>query len=150
MSRAENLGVEHLGQLSRPGENGAGSSGARDAEQSATQAPRAEAAAATSTRRSVSDFYLVIIVRRIIGSLTAAMPGWLIVILGVCLMIPLVRLAALLFTVVLCLIQPARIRRAANAWKDSKPQRRSDEMPGQPSGDFPSTMPVAEPPPSSR
>jgi hypothetical protein len=39
---------------------------------------------------------------------TAVMPGWLIVICGVCLVIPLVRLAALLFTAGLCLIQPAK------------------------------------------
>jgi len=34
------------------------------------------------------------------------MPGWLIVICGVCLAIPLARLAALLFTAGLCLVQP--------------------------------------------
>jgi hypothetical protein len=34
---------------------------------------------------------------------------------GVCLVIPLVQLAALLFTAGLCLIQPAKVRRAASA-----------------------------------
>jgi hypothetical protein len=90
ISSAKNLATEDLGQVSRPGEDGAGSSGARDAEQSAKQAPRAEAGPAISTRRRASDYYAVIFVRRIIRSLTAAMPGWLLVILGVCLVIPLV------------------------------------------------------------
>ena len=70
----------------------------------------------------------MITVRKIIRSLTAAMPGWLIVICGVCLVIPLARLAALLFTAALCLIQPARVRRAASAWKGGKSHRRCDEM----------------------
>jgi hypothetical protein len=59
----------------------------------------------------------MITVRKATRSLTAVMPGWLIVICGVCLVIPLVRLAALLFTAGLCLIQPAKVRRAASAWK---------------------------------
>ena len=70
---------------------------------------------------------VVITFRKIIRSLTAAMPGWLIVICGVCLAVPLVRLAALLFTVAFCLIQPVRVRRAASAWKGGKSHRASDE-----------------------
>jgi len=57
----------------------------------------------------------MIIVRTITRSLTAVMPGWLIVICGVCLAIPLARLAALLLIERLCLVQPARVRRAASA-----------------------------------
>jgi hypothetical protein len=37
------------------------------------------------------------------------MPAWLLLICGVCLFIPLARLATLLFTAALCLIQPARV-----------------------------------------
>ena len=37
----------------------------------------------------------MIAVRKVVRSLTAAMPGWLLVICGVCLAIPLARLAAL-------------------------------------------------------
>jgi hypothetical protein len=59
----------------------------------------------------------VISVREITRSLIAVMPGWLMIICGVCLAIPLARLAALLFTAGLCLIQLARVRRAASAWK---------------------------------
>jgi MFS superfamily sulfate permease-like transporter len=51
------------------------------------------------------------------------MPGWLILMCGVCFFIPLARLAALLFAAGLCLIQPARIRRAASAWKGGKSHR---------------------------
>jgi hypothetical protein len=40
----------------------------------------------------------MITIRKITRSLTAVMPGWPIVIYGVCLAIPLARLAALLFT----------------------------------------------------
>jgi hypothetical protein len=69
----------------------------------------------------------VITVRKITRSLTAVMPGWLIAICGVCLVIPLARLAALVFTVGLCLIQPARVRRAARAWKGGKSHRAFDE-----------------------
>jgi len=70
----------------------------------------------------------MITVRKITRSLTAVMPGWLIVICGVCLAIPFARLAALLFTAGLCLVQPARVRRAASAWKGSKSHRAFDEM----------------------
>jgi hypothetical protein len=61
--------------------------------------------------------------------LTAVMPEWLIVICGVGLAIPLARLAALLFTAGMCLVQPARVRRAASAWKDGKSHRAFGEMP---------------------
>ena len=57
----------------------------------------------------------MITVREVTRSLTAVMPGGLIVTCGVCLAIPLARLAALLFTAGLCLVQPARVRRAASA-----------------------------------
>jgi hypothetical protein len=43
---------------------------------------------------------------------------------------PVGRLAALLFTAVLCLVQPARVRRAASAWKGGKSHRACGEMPG--------------------
>jgi hypothetical protein len=59
--------------------------------------------------------YPMITVRKVTRSLAAVMPGWLVVICGVCLVIPLARLAALLFTAGLCLVQPARVRRAASA-----------------------------------
>jgi UPF0716 family protein affecting phage T7 exclusion len=58
------------------------------------------------------------------------MPGWLAVICGVCLVIPLVRLAALPLTAGPCLVQPARVRRAASAWKGGTSQRACGEMPG--------------------
>ena len=57
----------------------------------------------------------MITVREVTRSLTAVMRGWLIVTCGVCLAIPLARLAVLLFTAGLCLVQPARVRRAAGA-----------------------------------
>ena len=41
--------------------------------------------------------------------------------------IPLARLAASVFTAALCLVQPARVRRAASAWKGGKSHRRCDE-----------------------
>jgi hypothetical protein len=68
----------------------------------------------------------VITARKIVRSLTAAMPGWLLLICGVCLAIPLARLAALLLTAVVCLTQPARVRRAASAWKGGKSHRLRD------------------------
>ena len=71
----------------------------------------------------------MITIRKVTRSLTAVMPGWLIVICGVCLALPLARLAALLFTAGLCLVQPARVRRAASAWKGGKSHRAFDEMP---------------------
>ena len=70
----------------------------------------------------------MITIRKITRSLTTVMPGWLIVICGVCLAIPLARLAALLFTAGLCLVQPAKVRRAASAWKGGKSHRAFDEM----------------------
>lgn len=74
----------------------------------------------------VRDRDCVITARKIARSLTAAMPGWLALLCGVCLAIPLARLAALLFTAVLCLAQPARVRRAASAWKGGKSHRARD------------------------
>ena len=68
----------------------------------------------------------VITARKIVRSLTATMPGWLLLVCTVCLAIPLARLAALLFTAVLCLAQPARVRRAASAWKGGKSHRVRD------------------------
>jgi hypothetical protein len=41
----------------------------------------------------------------------------------------LARLAALLFTAGLCLIQPARVRRAASAWKGGKSPALSMKFP---------------------
>jgi hypothetical protein len=74
----------------------------------------------------------MITARKVTRSLTAVMPGWLIVICGICLVIPLARLVALLFTAGLCLAQPARIRRATSAWKGGKSHRARDEPPAQP------------------
>ena len=76
----------------------------------------------------------MITVRKITRSLTAVMPGWLIAICGVCLAIPLARLAALLLTAGLCLVQPARVRRAACAWNGGKSHRTFDEIPALPPG----------------
>jgi hypothetical protein len=72
----------------------------------------------------------VITFRKLLRSLTAAMPGWLLVICAVCLFVPLARFAALLFTAALCLIQPARVRRAASAWKAGKSHRALEQHPG--------------------
>ena len=69
----------------------------------------------------------MITIRKIVRTLTAAMPAWLIIVCGVCLAIPLVRLAALALTAGLCLVQPARVRRAASAWKGGKSHRASDD-----------------------
>ena len=74
----------------------------------------------------------MIVVRKVVRSLMAAMPGWLLVTFGVCLAIPLARLAVLLFTAAVCLVQPARVRRAASAWKGGKSHRRCDESPAGP------------------
>lgn len=83
----------------------------------------------------------MITVRKVTRSLTAVMPGWLIVICGICLAIPLARLASLLFTAGLCLIQPARIRRATSAWKGGKSHRTCDETTAQPdAGKGPATL----------
>lgn len=73
---------------------------------------------------------LMITFRRTIRSLTATMPGWLILICGVCLAVPLVRLAALVLAAGLCLVQPARVRRAASAWKGGKSHRAFDASSG--------------------
>ena len=78
----------------------------------------------------------MITVRKVMRSLAAVMPGWLIVICGVCLDIPLTRLAALLFTVGLCLIQPARVRCGANAWRGGRSYRAFDEIPALPGPDL--------------
>ena len=69
----------------------------------------------------------MIVVRKVVRSLMAVMPGWLLVVLGVGLAIPLVRLVVLILTAVLCLMQPARVRRATSAWKGGKSHRRRDE-----------------------
>jgi hypothetical protein len=74
----------------------------------------------------------VITARKTTRGLTAVMPGWLLVICGVCLAIPLTRLAALLFTAGLCLVQPGKVRRAASAWKGGKSHRAFDDMPARP------------------
>ena len=74
----------------------------------------------------------MIVVRKVVRSLMAVMPGWLLVIFGVCLVIPLARLVVLILTAVLCLMQPARVRRAASAWKGGKSHRRYDESPAGP------------------
>jgi hypothetical protein len=74
----------------------------------------------------------VIVVRKVVRSLTAAMLGWLLVVFGVCLAIPLARLVVLLLTAALCLVQPARVRRASSAWKGGKSHRRCDESPAGP------------------
>ena len=71
----------------------------------------------------------MITVRKVARSLAAAMPVWLIVACGVCLAIPLARLAALLLTATLCVIQPSRVRRASSAWKGGKSHRVSDGSP---------------------
>ena len=68
----------------------------------------------------------MITIRKITRSLAAAMPAWLAIVCAVCLAIPLARLAALAFTAGLCLIQPARIRKAASAWKGGKSHRAAD------------------------
>jgi hypothetical protein len=68
----------------------------------------------------------VIVVRKVVRSLMAAMPGWLLVIFGVCLAIPLARLVVLVLAAAVCLVQPARVRRAASAWKGGKSHRRCD------------------------
>ena len=69
---------------------------------------------------------MMITVHKITRSLTAAMPGWLLAFCAVCLVIPLVRLAALLVVAVPCLIQPVRVRRASSAWKGGKSHRAFD------------------------
>jgi hypothetical protein len=69
----------------------------------------------------------VIVVRKVVRSLMAAMPGWLLVIFGVCLAIPLARLVVLVLAAAACLVQPGRVRRAASAWKGGKSHRRCDE-----------------------
>jgi hypothetical protein len=74
----------------------------------------------------------VIVVRKVVRSLMAVMLGWLLVVFGVCLAIPLARLVVLVLTAVLCLMQPARVRRAASAWKGGKSHRRYDEIPAGP------------------
>jgi hypothetical protein len=71
----------------------------------------------------------MITVRKVTRSPTAVMPGWPVVIRGVCRAIPLARLAALLSTAGLCLVQPARVGRAASAWKGGKSPRAFDAMP---------------------
>lgn len=55
------------------------------------------------------------------------------IVCSVGLVIPLARLAALLFTAGLCLIQPAKAPAARLAWKDGKSYRAFDEMPARPS-----------------
>ena len=74
----------------------------------------------------------MIVVRKVVRSLMAVMPGWLLVIFGVCLAIPLARLVVLVLTAALCLMQTARVRRAASAWKGGKSHRRCDESPAGP------------------
>jgi hypothetical protein len=71
----------------------------------------------------------MITVREVTRSPTAVMPGWPMVIGGVWFAISLARLAALLFTAGLCLVQPAGVRRAASAWMGATSQRAFDEVP---------------------
>ena len=82
----------------------------------------------------------MIVVRKVVRSLTAAMPGWLLVVFGVCLAIPLARLVVLLLTAALCLVQPARVRRAASAWKGGKSHWRRDESPAGPLDSCPAQL----------
>jgi hypothetical protein len=74
----------------------------------------------------------MITVRKVTRSPTAVRPGWLIVICDVCLVIPLARQAALLFTAGLRLVQPAKVPRAASARKGGKSHRAFDEVPALP------------------
>jgi hypothetical protein len=69
----------------------------------------------------------VISVRRTTRSLIAVTPGWLTVICTVSLAISLARLAASLSAAGLCLVQPARVRRAASAWNGGESHRALDE-----------------------
>jgi hypothetical protein len=70
----------------------------------------------------------MITVRKIARSAAAAMPGWQAAVCALFLLVPLARLAALLLTAGLCLIQPARVRRAASAWKGGKSHRYADRQ----------------------
>jgi hypothetical protein len=74
----------------------------------------------------------MVTVRRIMPRLTAVMPGWLIVICGICRAVPPARLAALLSAAGLCRVQPARVRRVAGARNGGTPQRAFGETPAQP------------------
>jgi hypothetical protein len=71
----------------------------------------------------------MITVRKVTRSLAAVMPGWPVVIRGVCRAIRLARLAALLFTAGLALVQPARAGRGASAWTGGKSHHGFDEVP---------------------
>ena len=82
----------------------------------------------------------MIVVRKVVRSLMAVMPRWLLVIFGVCLAIPLARLVVLVLTAALCLVQPARVRRAASAWKGGKSHRRCDESPTGPLDSCPASL----------
>jgi hypothetical protein len=79
----------------------------------------------------------MIMVRKVVRSLMAAMPGWLLVIFGVCLAIPLARLVVLVLAAAVCLVQPERVRRAASAWKGGKSHRHYDESPAGPLVGYP-------------
>ena len=71
----------------------------------------------------------MITIHKVTRNLTAVMPGWPIVICGVCRAIPLARPAALLFTAGLALVQPARVRRGASAWTGGKSHHGFEAMP---------------------
>ena len=71
----------------------------------------------------------MITVREIAGGPAAVMPGWPVVIRGVCRAIPSARLAALLFTAGLALVQPARVGRAASVWTGGKSHHGFETMP---------------------
>jgi hypothetical protein len=58
--------------------------------------------------------------------------GWLLVICAVCLAILLAQRTALLSAVGVCMVQPARVRRAASAWNGGKSHRAFDETLAQP------------------
>ena len=70
----------------------------------------------------------MITTRKAARAIRAALPGWLVIAFGACLVIPgpFDELAAVLACLVLCAVQPARARRAASAWRGGKSHRAHD------------------------
>lgn len=67
----------------------------------------------------------MITTRKVMRALRAALPAWMLPVLGACLVIPgpWDEAAVLLLAAGLCAIQPVRARRAASAWRGGKTHR---------------------------
>jgi hypothetical protein len=71
---------------------------------------------------------MVITTRKAARAVRAALPGWMLGLVAVCVVIPgpFDELAVITAAVALCAVQPVRARRAASAWRGGKSHRNTN------------------------